>query len=107
LYFSVIVAIVLQIFNRWRRYFPGYDLPRILLTAPSNAAVDEIAKRLSHEAKDFCVMRIGRRSEVRPDVQSIFIDDVSVGSHRRLVKIVRVDVFVAVGRTRAVSASEQ
>ncbi len=43
---NTIAALVLQIFSRWRQTNAGQPLPRVLLTAPSNAAVDEISLRI-------------------------------------------------------------
>ena len=39
---TTISAMVMQIIFRHRKMFPGTPLPRILITAPSNAAVDEL-----------------------------------------------------------------
>ena len=66
---------VLQIIFRWRKCNPNYPLPRILITAPSNAAVDEIVRkllacrqRLSKDEK-FNMMRIGNLRAIHPEVQ--------------------------------------
>ena len=63
-------------------YFPGEPLPRILLTAPSNAAVDEIVRKLLNCRKklkaegrfNFNLMRIGRPNVMHPDVRSVSLD---------------------------------
>ena len=50
-------------------------MPRILLTAPSNAAVDEIARKLIHCYKKlkpedrFRMMRIGQPNTIHPEVK--------------------------------------
>ena len=55
--------------------FLGGGMPRILLTAPSNAAVDEIARKLIHCYKKlkpedrFRMMRIGQPNTIHPEVK--------------------------------------
>ena len=77
---STIVGIILQIFSRWRHYNPGAPLPRILLAAPSNTAVDEIASRLLQvrgqlPKSTFNMIRIGREKTVRHEVRGICLDN--------------------------------
>jgi superfamily I DNA and/or RNA helicase len=78
----VIVAIVRRIVSLWRQQFPASKpLPRILIAAPSNAAVDEITKRLSdanRRGQNFSLMRVGIPSAVRADVKCILVDEVIV-----------------------------
>jgi len=65
---STIVALVLQIIARARHL--GLLKPRILLIAPSNAAVDEVSHRLVEQARDlpeelsFGLVRVGRENAV-------------------------------------------
>ena len=47
---TTIAAMIMQIIFRSRYYYPGAPPPRILITAPSNAAVDELVRRF-HEKK--------------------------------------------------------
>ena len=55
----------------------GTPMPRILLTAPSNAAVDEIARKLIHCYKKLKpedklkmkMMRIGQPNTIHPEVK--------------------------------------
>lgn len=71
---TTIVATILQIFSRHRHYHREAPLPRILLCAPSNAAVDEITKRLmwvDKERTKFNLMRMGRDDAVAPEVRDI------------------------------------
>ena len=59
---------------------PNCPLPRILITAPSNAAVDEIVKKLlacrQRLSKDdrFNMMRIGNLRAIHPEVQNISLE---------------------------------
>ena len=61
--------------------FLGGARPRILLTAPSNAAVDEIARKLltcrqKLKPEDrFRMMRIGQPNNIHPDVKCITVDE--------------------------------
>ena len=85
---TTIAAMVLQIIFRWRKNNPApvanqggfLPLPRILITAPSNAAVDEIVRKLlvcrqKLAPKDrFNMMRIGKLKSIHPDVQNISLD---------------------------------
>ncbi len=71
---------VLQIIYRWREIHKGQELPRILITAPSNAAVDEIVrklvdcrKKLKQEEK-FRLVRIGT-SAIHPEAQPYELDN--------------------------------
>merc|ERR1719219_566048 len=78
---TTIAAMVLQIFFRWKRQYPGGARPRILLTAPSNAAVDEIARKLltcrqKLKPEDrYRMMRIGQPNNIHPDVKCITVDE--------------------------------
>ncbi len=79
---TTITAMVLQILFRWRSAHPGDPnrFPRILLTAPSNAAVDELVRRLlkireSLPAADkFKLLRIGKESSVASDVRGVTLE---------------------------------
>ena len=76
---TTMIALILQIFARCDQE----HLPRILLTAPSNAAVDELLRRLkavrhtiasSHNQKTrslpkFRMVRIGEEKRIHPDVK--------------------------------------
>ncbi|TRY72130.1 hypothetical protein TCAL_13035 [Tigriopus californicus] len=68
---STIVALILQIHSRWKQYNPTGALPRILLTAPSNTAVDEITLRIKDIAAEngFNIVRIGRERVVHPGIR--------------------------------------
>ena len=77
---TTMVALILQIFARCET---EQQLPRILLTAPSNTAVDELLRKLkavkrkitdSHSRKDnkfprFRMVRIGEEKKIHPDVK--------------------------------------
>jgi tRNA(Met) C34 N-acetyltransferase TmcA len=72
---------VLQIFYRWKRVMPpGALLPRILITAPSNAAVDELVRKLMDKRQQmpseerFNMMRIGKENMIHPEVQKISLE---------------------------------
>ena len=79
---TTVAAMVLQIIFRWRKMNnnPNCPLPRILITAPSNAAVDEIVKKLlacrQRLGKDdrFNMMRIGNLRAIHPEVQNISLE---------------------------------
>ena len=80
---TTISAMVLQIIFRWRKNSPSFlpsQSPKILITAPSNAAVDEIVRKLlvcrqKLLPKDrFNMMRIGKLRSIHPDVQNISLD---------------------------------
>ena len=70
-----------MIFILWFFFHVGVGRPRILLTAPSNAAVDEIAIKLlniRHKLKpedQFRMMRIGQPNTIHPDVKCISVDE--------------------------------
>ena len=77
---STIVALILQIIFRFRHYNPTMPVPRILVAAPSNAAVDEIATRLRHlvcklhngtRNHSINMMRIGKGNKCHQDVKQI------------------------------------
>merc|ERR1719510_839943 len=81
---TTITAMILQILFRARKMFPGanqFFTPRILITAPSNAAVDELVRRLidlnqhlKNEDK-FNLMRVGQLRTIAKDVQSVSFDE--------------------------------
>lgn len=78
---TTITAMVMQIIARWRKNNPpGAPLPRILITAPSNAAVDELVRKLlavrSTLPKDkrFNMMRIGKEHVIHQDVRRIRLE---------------------------------
>lgn len=88
-----IVALILQIFSRWRFLRPGMRLPRILLTAPSNAAVDEVVRKLLRivpllpNDASFNMMRVGRESHTHPEVRTRRLEFlVRQEIHRRLAE---------------------
>ena len=74
------IALILQIFARCG---DEHELPRILVTAPSNTAVDELLRKLkavkrqinhSHTPKGialpkFRMVRIGEEKKIHPDVK--------------------------------------
>ena len=62
---STIAGLILQIVHRWKTVC-GQPPIRILVTAPSNAAVDEIARRLMPHHLN--MMRIGRDKVIHPEV---------------------------------------
>ena len=77
---TTMVALILQIFARCAE---EQELPRILVTAPSNTAVDELLRKLKHirrqinHASDqkgrafskFRMVRIGEEKKIHPDVK--------------------------------------
>ena len=86
---TTITAMILQIIFRARKTaipgLPGSNnqilTPRILITAPSNAAVDELVRRLieinqllRNEDK-FNLMRVGQLRTIAKDVQSVSFDE--------------------------------
>lgn len=75
---TTITGIIMQLVFRWKHFYAGAShAPRILVTAPSNAAVDEIARRLlvlnSHlsEGNALKMIRVGREHVIHPDVRWI------------------------------------
>ena len=86
---TTITAMILQIIFRARKpVIPGLPgsnnqllTPRILITAPSNAAVDELVRRLieinqllRNEDK-FNLMRVGQLRTIAKDVHSVSFDE--------------------------------
>ncbi len=71
---ATVAAAVLQSFSRHRSLFPG-SLPRILVCAPSNTAVDEIALRLIEASGHFKLLRVGQRNSVHPKVLPYLLDE--------------------------------
>ena len=73
---TTMVALILQIFAKSKNQ---NQLPRILLTAPSNTAVDELLKKLKAVKKQlnssqsqipkFRMVRIGEEKKIHPDVK--------------------------------------
>ena len=78
---TTIAAMILQIIFRCKEMYPGSPLPRILLTAPSNAAVDEIVRKLMecrhklHNADKFNMMRVGKLNVIHPEVKPISLEE--------------------------------
>ncbi len=79
---STVVAAVLQLFSRWKHLksdLGGKSL-RVLVAAPSNAAVDEIARRLIRARAAFPepaalrMVRVGRDSAIHPEVLPIQVE---------------------------------
>ena len=83
---TTMVALILQIFARCDQ---EEQLPRILLTAPSNTAVDELMRKLkavrlliassfSQKAKPlpkFRMVRIGEEKKIHPDVKEYRLEN--------------------------------
>merc|ERR1719361_3143928 len=78
---TTIVGLILQIFAKAKN---EYKLPRILLTAPSNTAVDELLKKfksankqrnsLQSQVPEFIMVRIGDAKKIHPDVQDYSLE---------------------------------
>lgn len=75
-----LIGIVQHYFSTWHPWDP-HKLPKMLICAPSNGAVDEIALRLFHARKFMSdrnrplkLVRIGQDDCVRPDVQMLTLD---------------------------------
>ncbi len=73
---STIAALVIQIFSRWRHLRgPGHPLPRVLIVAPSNAAVDEICLRIKGTGTPLNLMRIGVDKAVHPGMRQFTFEN--------------------------------
>ena len=75
---STIVGIILQTFYKFKNFFKLENIPRIVVMAPSNAAIDEIGHRLLAvrnqvpNEESFNLMRIGKTNS--KEIQTIQID---------------------------------
>ncbi len=88
---ATIAALILQIFSRWRQMYPNYPTPKIILAAPSNAAVDEIIRRVKkcegtpEVRNQLKLMRIGLEKNIHRDVQEFRLENL-VGTEIKYLK---------------------
>ena len=87
------VALILQIFAKSKNQ---NQLPRILLTAPSNTAVDELLKKLKAVKKQlnssqsqipkFRMVRIGEEKKIHPDVKDYRLETLRDNEGNKRIK---------------------